>query len=140
MMIETFQFCYNSAVLVFTFISDLTNFKVLFIIHCKKVSYIYLYHDLLAQSLRIVNFAIILIESCVEEGNTSGPYIPESSLDAIWISSRWSTLAPTPMQIIIWYGDIVNNFASTIASFRSVDKPSDIKTMNLYVSLSDKIW
>lgn len=75
-MIETFQFCYNSAVLVFTFISDLTNFKVLFIIHCKKVSYIYLYHDLLAQSLRIVNFAIILIESCVVEGNTSGPYIP----------------------------------------------------------------
>lgn len=42
-MIETFQFCFNSAVLVFTFISDLTNFKVLFIIHCKKVSYVYLY-------------------------------------------------------------------------------------------------
>lgn len=80
MMIETFKFSYNSAVLVFTCVSDLTNFKVLFIIHCKKVSYIYMYQDLLAQSLRIV--------AHVEEGNTSGPYIPESSLDAIWISSR----------------------------------------------------
>lgn len=45
-MIETFQFSYNSAVLVLTCVSDLTNFKVLFIIHCKQVSYIYLYHDL----------------------------------------------------------------------------------------------